>query len=159
MRNFLILFFAVVIVEPSFSDDLGDYDIIILGEVHDNLNSHLQQAGLLREIAPSVVVFEMLDPIAARHANSADRKDIDEIREASRWDQSSWPSFNLYEPVFEALGEAEIVGAGIPSYLVKQAVSSGAFSVFGENGKHFGLHLELPENQQVSRQQLQFEVH
>ena len=144
---------------PSFSNDWSEYDIVILGEVHDNLHAHIKQADLLREISPSAVVFEMLDPTAAKNTNRADRNDIDAIREASQWDQSNWPPFKLYQPIFEALGNAAIVGAETPSQMVKQAVSSDALSVFGEGGEYFGLHLPLPDDQKADRQKLQFEAH
>lgn len=144
---------------PAFFQDFGDAEIIVLGEVHDNPHAHLVQAEFLRKISPKAVVFEMLGPIEGMAANGVDRTDLDAIAEVSRWEESGWPPFDLYAPVFEAIGNAGILGAAIPDFLVSLAVSSSASDVFGGNGDRFGLHLPLPPEQRKDRKNLQFAVH
>ena len=154
---FLVFLFGLSL--PAFSQEFGDSEIIILGEVHDNPHAHLVQAEFLRKISPKAVVFEMLGPIEGMAANGVDRNDLDAIAEASRWEESGWPPFDLYAPVFEAIGNAGILGAAVPDFLVRQAISSSAIDVFGGNGDRFGLHLPLPPEQKEARENLQFVVH
>src|SRR6056297_2182778 len=92
-------------------DDFAGADVVVLGEVHDNPEHHLWQADSLRSLAPSAVVFEMLTPEQAGRITPELRADLDALGDAIGWDESGWPDFALYQPVFEALGAAEIHGA------------------------------------------------
>lgn len=96
---------------------------LYLGEKHDNVDHHLLQADVLRAVKPAAVVFEHLDhedPIA-------EATTPDELRQASKWDESGWPSFDAYQPVFAAVyGAGAKVVAGHPTRAeVKLAMSEG----------------------------------
>jgi len=159
MKFFAVLLAAFIGFSAAQATDFENVDVIILGEVHDNPDAHIRQAEFLREIVPTAVVFEMLSPAAAAAANQVDRTDLFAIAEATAWSESGWPDFELYAPVFEALGDAHIVGAAVPRDVARQAISSNAYAVFGSNGARFGLDRSLHPDQRKEREQLQFEAH
>ncbi|WP_102108372.1 ChaN family lipoprotein [Oceaniglobus roseus] len=128
-------------------------DITLLGEVHDNPDAHLAQAAAIEALRPTAVVFEMLTAEEAEAAN-ADRARLPEI-----WAASGWPDFALYAPVFDALGEAVIVGAAAPRDTVRAVYDEGAAALFGADAPRFGLDRALPAEQQAAREALQFEAH
>jgi uncharacterized iron-regulated protein len=136
---------------PAMADPAAQ--IVILGEVHDNPDAHLGQAEALRALRPSAVVFEMLTAEAAAQAE-ADRSQL-----AAAWEASGWGHFPLYEPIFEALGEARIIGAAAPRDAVRAVYGEGAAALFGAEAARFGLDQPLPEAQQETRVQMQYEAH
>lgn len=136
---------------PAMADPAAE--IVILGEVHDNPDAHLGQADALRELRPTAVVFEMLT------AKEAARADADRNQIAAAWDASGWRDSPIYAPIFDALGEARIVGAAAPRKAVRSVYSEGAAALFGADAARFGLDADLPEEQQKLRMQLQFEAH
>jgi len=140
-------------------DDFAGADVVVLGEVHDNPEHHLWQADSLRSLAPSAVVFEMLTPEQAGRITPELRADLDALGDAIGWDESGWPDFALYQPVFEALGAAEIHGAALPYDAVRDAMSEGAAARFAGDAERFGLDDRLPETQQARRERLQAEAH
>jgi uncharacterized iron-regulated protein len=88
----------------------------VLGESHENADHHRLQARLLAALvsagAAPAVAFEMLradqqpavDAVLASEAPSAEA-----LRAATRWDESGWPPFALYAPIFETA-----LSAGLP---------------------------------------------
>lgn len=110
------LFLALAL--PAMADPAAE--IVILGEVHDNPDAHLGQAAALRDIRPTAVVFEMLT------AEEAARADADRSQIAAAWEASGWRDFLIYTPIFEALGEARIVGATAPRAMVHSVYTEGA---------------------------------
>ena len=133
-------------------------DIAILGEVHDNAEHHQNQARLIRALSPAAVVFEMLSPEQAATAN-ATRDRGDGLRAALAWDDSGWPDWALYQPVFEAVGDTPIYGMALPRETVSRAVTAGAAEVFGASADAFGLAEPLPPEQQQVREAHQQEAH
>ena len=92
-------------------------------------------------------------------AKEAARADADRNQIAAAWDASGWRDFPIYAPIFDALGEARIVGAAAPRKAVRSVYSEGAAALFGADAARFGLDADLPEEQQKLRMQLQFEAH
>ena len=77
---------------------------LLLGERHDHPDHHELQAWIVRQLAPGAIVgFEMLDEEDAEALEGA--TDAASMRALTRWDQSGWPAFSLYEPVATALFE------------------------------------------------------
>lgn len=168
MKHFL--FSAAMIVATfvgawagEISDDglvkLPTADVIILGEVHDNAQHHLNQARAIAVINPKAVVFEMLLPEQAELITPALLKEQAALAAALEWESSGWPDFALYYPVFAALREARIYGAARPRDQVRRAFSEGATAVFGAGADTFGLDQDLPKEQLEQRLQAQFEAH
>lgn len=136
----------------------GNADIVILGETHDNAEHHRTQAALIRELAPTAVVFEMLDPQQADIANRISSRRA-ELRDALQWTDSGWPAWALYEPVFEATDETPIYGMALPGDRVRRAVSEGAAAVFGADAVTYGLVEPLPAMEQATREAQQLAAH
>lgn len=141
----------LILAVPATAEPLAD--IVILGEVHDNADAHLGQAAALQDLRPTAVVFEMLTAVDAARAD-ADRSQI-----AAAWEASGWRDFPIYAPIFDALGEARIVGAAAPREAVRSVYSDGAAALFGPDAARFGLDDVLPEDQRQARMHLQFEAH
>ena len=136
-----------------------DADIVILGEIHDNPAHHAGQAELMRQIAPTAVVFEMLSAEMAEGVNAWDRSDIEVLGAAIGWQDAGWPDITLYAPVFDALGDAHAVGAMVDRDSVRAAFAQGAADVFGDGAEVFGLTEALPDTELDIRKQLQFDAH
>ncbi|EED34028.1 conserved hypothetical protein [gamma proteobacterium NOR5-3] len=132
--------------------------IVIVGEVHDNPQHHLTQAAYIRALAPSAVAFEMLTPQQAAVANGMAARGAD-LRDALEWSGSGWPDWQLYQPVFEALGDARIYGMALSNERVRRATTEGAAAVFDGDAAAFDLLAPLPDKQQVTREALQQDAH
>lgn len=136
---------------PAFAENPPD--ILVLGEVHDNADAHLAQAAALRALKPKAVIFEMLLP------EEAEKADADRSRLAAAWEASNWSDYEIYKPVFAALGNARIIGAATPRDQTRSIAETGAAALFGTDAARFGLDAELPATQQARREKLQFEAH
>ena len=128
-------------------------EIVIFGEVHDNPHAHLEQAAALEALRPTAVVFEMLT------AEEAAKADADRSQIAQAWAASGWQHFDIYAPIFDALGDARIIGAAAPREAVQRVYREGAAALFGPEAARFGLDQPLPEDQQAARVELQFAAH
>lgn len=148
MRLATLLF---CLATPALAQPVAD--IVILGEVHDNPDAHLGQAAVLEDLRPTAVVFEMLT------AEEAARADADRTLIAEAWDASGWRDFPIYAPIFDALGNARIIGAAAPRETVRTVYSDGPEGLFGPDAARFGLDQPLPSDQQATRDELQFAAH
>ncbi|MFN3208341.1 MAG: ChaN family lipoprotein [Roseovarius sp.] len=148
MRLALLLF---CLAAPALAQPKAD--IVILGEVHDNADAHLGQADALRQLQPTAVVFEMLT------REEAARADADRSLAEVAWTASGWSAFDLYAPIFDALGEARIIGAAAPREDVREVYADGAAALFGPQAALYGLDTPLPDDQQALREMLQFDAH
>ena len=143
---------------PESTLELSGADIVILGEVHDNPQHHLSQASLIRELQPSAVAFEMLTPQQAAVLARASRFD-ESLAEALQWEESGWPPWPIYAPVFEASAGVPAYGMALPRETVGRAVTEGAAAVFGDDAARFGLASRLPPAEQAEREAHQQAVH
>ena len=153
----LFMAFAAQADTVSF-DHFTGFDVVLLGEVHDNPDHHLWQAEALSALAPAAVVFEMLSPDQAA-LHDALRDDVDGFAMAANWASSGWPDFTFYRPVFAALGNAQAYGAALPRDAVRGAVSDGAAAHFPGDPALFGLITPLPGDQQITREAMQMSAH
>ncbi len=128
-------------------------DIVILGEVHDNAAAHQGQADVLADLQPSAVIFEMLT------AQDAAMADADRALIPQAWEASGWSDFALYAPIFDALGDARIIGAAAPRDKISAVYIDGPAALFGADAGRYGLDAVLPQDQQTARETLQFEAH
>lgn len=143
--------FLICFAGPAMAAPVAD--IVILGEVHDNAAAHQGQADVLADLQPSAVVFEML---TAEHAAMAD---ADRALLPQAWEDSGWSDFALYSPIFEALGDARIIGAAAPRDTINAVYTDGPAGLFGPDAGRFALDDALPQDQQAAREALQFEAH
>lgn len=152
---------ALPVERAALEARLGAARFVLLGEVHDNAEHHRLQAGLVAAAARAgtrpTVVFEMLDP-ARQPAIDAflagGGRDPDALAAAVAWEQSGWPDFALYRPLFRAVLDAglPIVAAGLPR--------GGALAPDApERDAGFGLDEPLPPDEQAARLDEMFAGH
>lgn len=139
---------------------LPEADVLFLGEVHDNPVHHANQALVLRTIGAAAVVFEMLTPENATKITSDLLNDQEALGQVLGWQQSGWPDFDMYYPIFAASSGAEIYGAQVSRSSAREAVMGGdVAAVFGADAELFGLSRALPENRQAEREAKQMVAH
>ncbi len=131
----------------------------MIGEVHDNAVHHILQAKLVKNLQPSAIVFEMIEPGQARGITAGLRKDAVALEKHLDWEARGWPDFSMYFPMFYMSHGAAIFGGALPRDEVRKAVSDGAASVFGDGASLFGLDRPLPDDIQQRRNTLQQEAH
>ena len=152
---------------------LGRARLILLGETHDNAEHHRLQAAIYRDLAaanlkPPSAVFEMLD--ADDHATlnaalAAGPAEPQTIATAVQWDQSGWPAFPLYEPIFAEVlaAEGKILPAGLPRQQAMTLADGRAFEPLGpytaKVNRRYNLRQALPEALQASQRDLMQQSH
>lgn len=140
-------------------DMLPAEDVVMLGEIHDNPHHHRAQAQAIAVLRPAAVVFEMLTPEQADLVTPETLADLPALGDLLAWEDSGWPAWDLYAPVFAAIGDARVFGAALPRAEVRAAFGAGAAEVFGPGAGMFGLDRPLPEAEQAAREELQFFSH
>ena len=144
---------------PDALDTLPPADVVILGEVHDNPIHHSHQARAVAALRPTALVFEMLSPEQAGLAMGLPRGDGKALGQALQWEESGWPDFAMYHPIFTAAPHAALYGAALPREDVRRAFSEGAASVFGAEAAQYGLTIALDAEDQSRREAEQMAAH
>ena len=160
--RFLVLGMTVLlaqIVAADVPDDAKNSDVVVLGEVHDNPAHHIRQAEWIAQLQPSAVVFEMLTPDQAAKITSDMLGKPNEIAAAVDWENSGWPDFSIYAPIFEAANQAALYGAGLDRNTAMAAAQQTLKDAFGSDAAQFGLTNSLDTDQQATRERMQFEAH
>lgn len=165
--RFLQILFTTVLVAPvwaaSVHDDLlsqiGDAEVVIVGEVHDNPAHHHNQHDILQALRPSAVVWEMLTREEAGRISSEMIHAPERLEAALEWSQSGWPAFSMYHQVFIAAPDARIFGGEVPREAVLATIQSGPAIVFGADAERYGLTDPLPEVEEQEREALQYAAH
>lgn len=134
-------------------------DVVLLGEQHDNPHHHMRQAKIVSELQPSAVVYEMLTPEQAARATPDLISSQAGLEAALGWNESGWPDFEMYYPIFAAAPKARIYGAAIPRQKAHEVMQSGIGSVFSGDLARFGLDRPLDSESQERREILQAEAH
>jgi uncharacterized iron-regulated protein len=142
----------------------ADADIALLGEVHDNADHHTWQAWILDAVvsrrkardpdAPlGAVVFEhirsdqqaALDEFRIMRANGAARASAADLFRLLRWDESGWPSQDMFAPIVErALAWGLPILAGeAPRATMRAAAKAGAAALDATEHARLGLDAAL----------------
>ena len=153
MRSLLFLMFSTLSCAATAQD------VSVLGEVHDNPAHHAAQAERVQNIAPRALVFEMLTPEQANSITPELRVDADALAKALDWENSGWPDFAMYYPIFAAAPDARIYGAGVGRDEARAAMDGGFDGPMDGSAARFGLDEPLPQHQQDAREALQMEAH
>lgn len=140
-------------------DDLPPADVVILGEVHDNPIHHVNQGRAVKALQPKAIVFEMLTPEQVAAAEGANRHDPHSLGPALGWDNSGWPDFAMYWPIFAAAPEARLYGAGVDRTAARSAMKDGAASFFGAEAGAYGLAAPLAADLQARLEAEQMQAH
>jgi uncharacterized iron-regulated protein len=140
-------------------DAAAGADVVVLGEVHDNPYHHRFQDDVLAALAPVAVVFEMLEPHEAARVTLDLAQDRDALAAALSWDESGWPDFAYYYPLFLRTAAGPIYGAEVPRAAAQEAFAIGAAAAFGPSASRFGLDRPLDPDVQAAREAGQLAVH
>ena len=145
-------------VDLAVSNATG-MDVVILGEVHDNPDHHLRQADIISRLSPAAVVYEMLTPEQAALVTPEAVKDPETLARLLNWQDSGWPDFDLYAPVFSASPDSAVYGALIGREKARQSMQDGLAATFGAASDIYGLTTPLDPAEQARRQAMQKEAH
>lgn len=145
--------------DPDVVRMLSGADVVILGEVHDNAAHHQIQADLLTALAPKAVVWEMITQSQADGLLGLQLSEAEQVSAQLDWDNSGWPDFAIYAPVFAAAQGARQFGGQVPRSVAGDVMTNGAVAFFGEDAAIFGLNLQLPEAEQKLREADQMANH
>ncbi|MEC3860786.1 ChaN family lipoprotein [Mesobacterium sp. TK19101] len=143
---------------PVFAADLQGVDVVFLGEQHDNPHHHARQAELTADLSPKALVFEMLTAEQATQVTPDLIGDEAALEAALGWNDSGWPDFSMYYPIFAAAPQARVYGAAVPRDAARAAMSD-VVAAFDGDAAAFGLDQPLPEDQQAAREELQQAAH
>lgn len=152
---------AYSVTLDAFIERAAGFDIVVLGEIHDNPEHHRIQAQVVAALKPAALVFEMIPQEREARINElrAEGADRGALAEALDWGDSGWPDFAFYAEIMEAAPEAQIFGGEQPSAEVRRAMLEGAAGVFGPDAKIYGLDVQLEPEEQAAREAIQAEAH
>ncbi|NEX47548.1 ChaN family lipoprotein [Pseudotabrizicola algicola] len=136
-------------------DAMPRAEVVVLGEVHDNAEHHMNQARAVFSLKPRAVVWEQMTAETASRV-PLDLSDREAVARRLGWAESGWPDFEMYYPIFVAAGRARHYGAEVPRELARRAVSEGALAVMPDGP---GLRRLLPEAEQAAREAEQLAAH
>jgi uncharacterized iron-regulated protein len=130
---------------------LARHRFILLGEKHDNPDHHRLQARIVRAVgradARPAVAFEMLstDVAPALEEAQVGSPSADDLRRAVGWDESGWPEWALYEPIFAAALDASlpIVAADLDRQTIERVRAGGLDAIAPERRRALGLDQPL----------------
>ncbi|GGB46907.1 hypothetical protein GCM10011316_18780 [Roseibium aquae] len=130
--------------------DLRTARFVLAGEVHDNPVHHQLQGWIVDKLASGTglhLVVEMLSadqaPALESFARLPDRTP-DSLAETVDWQNSGWPDFDIYAPVFEAaLAGGAVLAHGLPGRAATRAVSRAGFDAL-DQGLLESLRLSVP---------------
>jgi uncharacterized iron-regulated protein len=154
--------------EAALAAAVAGADVVLLGEVHDNVDHHLLQARLVRAVLASgrrpALAFEMLTTDQQPEVDGAlarAPRDPDALAKAVAWKDSRWPAFALYRPIFQAGLDAglPIVAANISRKVVRQVVSKGAAGLDGPLRARLAKDEPLPQAIQEAMREEMRESH
>ncbi|MFL4468933.1 ChaN family lipoprotein [Tateyamaria armeniaca] len=132
-------------------------DVVVLGELHDNPHHHARQAEIVAEVQPKALVFEMLtNGQALAHVPGADEATLSA---AFGWENTGWPDFAMYYPIFAAAPDARVFGAGVTRTMAREAMTDGLAYAFGIGAGAYGLTTPLDEGMQAARESMQMTAH
>jgi uncharacterized iron-regulated protein len=94
-----------VLDEKELENRLGSAKVILIGEKHDHPSHHRIQAQLIARLADQPIEgiwFEHFDRTQKKDLKSFDHANgtPEKLRQIIDWDNSGWPDWNLYEPLF-----------------------------------------------------------
>lgn len=123
--------------EKDLETRLGSAKVILIGEKHDHPSHHKIQAQLIARLADKPIEgiwFEHFDRTQKKDLKRFDHTNgtTEAFRKIVGWDESGWPEWNLYEPLFiEVLKlKKPIYAANLDRTAVGSVMKSGYEIVF-----------------------------
>lgn len=134
-------------------------DVVIIGEVHDNPAHHAYQAQKAADVQPKALVFEMVTSEQAARVTSDIRSSVDGLETALDWENSGWPDFDYYAPIFMAAPQARLYGALVPGPGRPDLMTDTLQAELDDVAARYALDAPLPADQQSAREALQMASH
>lgn len=151
--------FLLLVAMPSVGAAF-ETDVLFLGEVHDNPAHHARQAEIVADVQPSAIVWEMLSADEAARAAPDLIGDARALGAALGWDESGWPAFEMYYPIFAAAPEARHYGAELPREEARAIFEGGRQAVhLANDALQRMLSEDLDPEMQERREALQMAAH
>ncbi|MFK7867310.1 MAG: ChaN family lipoprotein [Alphaproteobacteria bacterium] len=147
---------------PALLADLESASLILIGEIHDNPDHHLVQAQIIEQFASdqSIIVLEM---IAVDQQNKLDafKGNAAAFEDYIAWNQSGWPDYKIYAPIFEAafLNQAALAGGGMDIAAVRHVAKSGFDGLPDDLAQRFKTIIPTLDIQAPALLDLQFKAH
>lgn len=143
------------LISPAkLTTELQSANYILLGELHDNPSHHALQAWVVRAmVEKSRRMSLVVEMIAADQTNAlkifyeTPRRDSEQLRLFLDWDQSGWPDFAMYAPIFRAalLGDYPIVAGNLDRTLLPALHKEGWAALSDDERKRLRIPQTLPE--------------
>lgn len=125
------------ISKQELNQKIFSHNIILLGETHDNKQHHQLQAKVVKQLIQNnqspAVAFEMLNQdkqetlhlFQQEHRNSATI--TDDFAEVIKWEESGWPDWSYYRPVFKQALENElpVIATNLDVKRIRQVIKQG----------------------------------
>lgn len=140
---------------------LTDHDAVLLGEVHDNAEAHNAQGALVRLLQPKGLAVEMIQTGVEDGLNAYFESggSPENIGKKVKWDESGWPAWSMYAPVFRYWTPGVLTGAALPRSEVRRSMTDGAASIPLEPSMKDLLEAPLSEAAQASIEAEMVESH
>jgi len=128
--------------------------LVLVGEVHPNVDHHRLQASVLAYVAASTklptVVWEMIPSTRQSDLDDwvmATAPDASALGQALEWSDSGWPAWEMYQPIAEvaALHQLKMTGAALPRETMMNIGRHGANGV--DEQLQARLHLDVALDQ------------
>ncbi|SFD00205.1 Uncharacterized iron-regulated protein [Thiohalospira halophila DSM 15071] len=124
---------------PTLVDRLADREHILVGEQHDHPGHHALQGRLVEALARRgqrralvAEMFDAEDEAALKGLRNQPPREVGAVAQAVAWNESGWPDFSLYEPLFAAALEAGWpLYAGNPDRATTMDVHRDGFTALG----------------------------
>ena len=122
------------ISQAKFVELLVDARIVLLGEQHHNPDHHRFQGWALQQMSElgrrPVVVFEMIErdqQQAVDSCRSSGRCGLEELAEATSWNERGWPDWRIYAPVLDQVvrNDLVVVAGSLERSTVREVARSG----------------------------------
>ncbi|MCU7835255.1 MAG: ChaN family lipoprotein [gamma proteobacterium symbiont of Taylorina sp.] len=110
------------------------FDVILLGETHDNSKHHQLQAQIIDQLVQQqqkpAIAFEMLDQNQQQTISQFQEKSAvktDEFAKIVAWEKTGWPEWRYYRPVFDSAihNKLTIIAANLNSKQVRKVIKQG----------------------------------
>lgn len=150
---------SVATAQGEERPELAGYDVVLLGEAHDNPHHHAHQRAIVATLQPRAIVWEMLTVDQADLVTADMIGDLAALGRALKWAESSWPSFDMYGPIFQAAPAAVSYGGHVPRPAARAAFKTGVAAAFGDGAAQYGLLSALPDAEQAARDAGQMAAH
>ena len=131
---------------------LKGHDAVLLGEVHDNAEAHYAQGALVRLLQPQGLAVEMIQTKVEDGLNAYFKAggSPENIGKKVRWNESGWPDWSIYAPVFRYWTPGVLTGAALPRAEVRRSMTDGAAAIPMEPSMQALLEVPLSNAAQAS---------